>query len=141
MKIDGAGPVRTNATRRKPGADGAAAGDFASHMAGTSQAPTPAPVSGAAQIGSVDALIALQTGDEGSAGNPRHELSRAEDLLDRLDQVRVGILTGRMSQVTLNDIVSRLEDRRREGVEPRLAALIDEIELRAKVELAKLSMN
>lgn len=45
-----------------------------------------------------------------------------------------------MSRGVLTSIIHRLEERRRDGVDPRLVALIDEIELRAKVELAKLSM-
>lgn len=73
-------------------------------------------------------------------GGRSQEIDRAEELLDRLDQIRVGILTGSMSRGGLVSIVDRLQERRREGIEPRLAGLIDEIELRAKVELAKLSL-
>jgi hypothetical protein len=40
----------------------------------------------------------------------------------------------------LTSVIPLLEERRLDGVDPRLVALIDEIELRAKVELAKLSM-
>ncbi len=68
-------------------------------------------------------------------------VNRAEELLDQLDRIRVGILTGGISGATLQNIVNRLAKRRSDGVEPRLAALIDEIELRARVELAKLSIN
>lgn len=68
-------------------------------------------------------------------------MDRAEHLLDRLDQIRVGLLTGSMSRGVLTSIIYRLEERRHEGVDPRLVALIYEIELRAKVELAKPSMN
>lgn len=139
MKINGPGSVRTSAPRRKSGAEGAAAGEFASHM-GTVQQSVGSSVSGAPQIASVGALIALQsTGDVTQSANGR-EVDRAEDLLDSLDQIRVGILTGSMSRGSLTAIVHRLDERRREGVDPRLVSLIDDIELRAKVELAKLSM-
>lgn len=137
MKIDASGSVRTNATRRKSGA-GSVAGDFAAHMNGPAKAHTPA-VSAPTQISSVGALVALQASAD--FGNDAAEIDRAEDLLDQLDRIRVGILTGSMSGATLQNIVQRLSQRRTEGVEPRLAALIDEIELRARVELAKLSVN
>jgi len=139
MKINGTGSVRTNASRRKNGADGAAAGDFAAQLGGVRQSTSPS-VSGATHIGSVEALLALQSSGDATQSPQKHEIDRAEDLLDRLDQIRVGLLTGSMSRETLTSIARHLEARRREGVDPRLVALIDEIELRAKVELAKLSM-
>ncbi len=138
MKISNTGSVRTNAPRRKSGADGAGAGDFAAHMSAPRN-ETSAAVSGSTHIGSVAALIALQAGGDATQGSRQAEIDRAEDLLDRLDQIRIGILTGGLSTATLKSIVARLEARRHEGVEPRLAGIIDEIELRAKVELAKLS--
>lgn len=139
MKIDGAGSVRTNAPRRKNGVDHAGEGDFAAQLGATSK-KTAAAVSGSPQIASVEALIALQESGDALRSGQEEELERAEDLLDRLDRIRVGILTGSVSRGDLMSLVTRLEARRRDGVEPRLANLIDEIETRAKVELAKLSL-
>lgn len=139
MKIAGTGSLRNNATRRKRDAD-AAAGDFAGQLNGPAKARMPA-VSGSTQVASVGALVALQA-STGFGDDPAGaEIDRAEELLDQLDRIRVGILTGRISGATLQNIVTRLARRRSEGVEPRLASLIDEIELRARVELAKLSVN
>ena len=139
MKIAGTGSLRSNTTRRKSGAD-AAAGNFAGHMSGPAKAQAPA-VSGTTQIASVGALVALQASTGFGSDTAAAEIDRAEDLLDHLDRIRVGILTGGISGATLQNIVNRLAQRRSDGVEPRLVALIDEIELRARVELAKLSMN
>ena len=138
MKIAGTGSPRNNATRRKGGAD-PVAGEFAGHMCGPARARAPA-VSGTTQVASVGALVALQ-GAPGFGSDPgAAEIDRAEDLLDQLDRIRLGMLTGGISAATLQNIVNRLAQRRTDGVEPRLAALIDDIELRARVELAKLSM-
>ena len=137
MKIDATGSVRTNAARRKSGAGGAS-GDFAAHMNGTDTA-RPAAVSAPSQLASVGALVALQA--QADMGGRAAEIDRAEDLLEQLDRIRVGILTGSISGATLQNIVQRLSQRRSDGVDPRLATLIDEIELRARVELAKLSVN
>ncbi len=138
MKIVGSGNIRANETQRKRGANAAADGDFAGHMT-ASEGRATAGVSGTAHLGSVAALIALQANGDATKGANRAEIDRAEDLLDQLDRIRVGILTGGLSRTTLSRIVANLDERRRDGIAPRLAAVIDEIELRAKVELAKLS--
>jgi hypothetical protein len=139
MKINGTGPVRATAARRKDGADATGSGGFAAHMNSAFQS-TPAAVSGASQIGSVGALLALQSGGDASQGGAETEINRAEDILDRLDQIRVGILTVSLTGSALTSIVTNLNESRRDGIEPRLAGLIDEIELRARVELARLSV-
>jgi len=139
MKINGTGPVKSNAPRRKGGADATGSGSFAALMSSATQS-APAAVSGAPQIGSVGALLALQSGADAMQGANQKEINRAEDILDRLDQIRVGILTGSLTGSALTSIFTNLNERRRDDIEPRLAGLIDEIELRARVELAKLSM-
>lgn len=139
MKIQAPGSVRANAPRRTGKSPAPGGASFASHIRSDSAAPGAA-VGGAAQIGSVEALLAVQANTPLSSEERKAEIRHGEDLLDRLDQIRVGILTGRVSRSMLEDIVNRLDVRRRSGADPRLTALIDEIELRAKVELAKLSM-
>lgn len=139
MKIQAPGSVRANAPRRSAKPDSAGGASFASHIR-NGGAAAGAPVSGGAHIGSVEALLAVQANAPLSSDARSAGLHHAEDLLDRLDAIRVGLLTGRISRTALEDIVHRLDARRRGVSDPRLSALIDEIELRAKVELAKLSM-
>jgi hypothetical protein len=137
MKIAGTDGIRSDAARRKRGGVEGADGSFSDHMhAGERQSVSA--VSGSAQIASVEALIALQSGGSLGSDSAQREIDRADALLDQLDRIRVGILTGSLTRDTLSGIVARLGQRRREGIEPRLAGLIDEIELRARVELAKL---
>ncbi len=97
MKIAGTGSSRSNATRRKGGTD-AAAGDFAGHMSGPARVSAPA-VSGTTQVASVGALVALQASTSFSADPGAAEIDRAEDLLDQLDRIRLGMLTGGVSPV------------------------------------------
>lgn len=139
MKIQAPGTVRANTPRRTAKSDGNPGSNFASHIRPKAARPG-SPVSDAAQIGSVEALLAVQAGDGTSGNGSSADIRHAEDLLERLDSIRIGILTGRISRASLEDIVKRLEVRRRESADPRLAAVIDEIELRARVELAKLSV-
>ena len=50
----------------------------------------------------------------------------------------MGLLAGRIPTHLLNELVLALRERRPEFTDPRLGEILDEIELRASVELAKL---
>ncbi len=139
MKIDAPGSVRSNSVRRTGKSKNGAGSEFAKHI---SSGPEAAPVAGgsASQVGSVEALVALQQAPDATQRTKPPEHKHAEDLLNRLDQIRLGILRGDLSRIDLQSLVLSLAERRREGGDPQLIAIVDEIELRAKVELAKLSM-
>ena len=94
-------------------------------------------VSAGSSVGGLDALIALQEVPDSQA---RREQGRkhAERLLDILDDLRVGLLEGRLSEASIARLARELERVRAETDDPRLNGILDEIELRAHVELAKL---
>ncbi len=139
MKIDAPGSVRANSVRRTGKSRNGAGTEFAKHISSGSET-TPVAGGSAAQLDSVEALVALQQVPDATRQTVPPEQKHAEDLLDRLDQVRLGLLRGDLSRLDLQALVLRLRERRRESGDPRLMAIVDEIELRAKVELAKLSM-
>jgi hypothetical protein len=139
MKIDAPGSVRANSVRRTGKSRNGAGTEFAKHISSGSET-TPVAGGSAAQLDSVEALLALQQVPDATRQTVPPEQKHAEDLLDRLDQVRLGLLRGDLSRLDLQALVLRLGERRRESGDPRLMAIVDEIELRAKVELAKLSM-
>ena len=58
-------------------------------------------------------------------------------MLDTLEEMKTDLLSGRVGEGRLNRLMA-LVTRAREQADPDLDALIDDIELRAKVELAKL---
>lgn len=140
MKVDGPRSVKPSAVRRGAKTSAAKAGEFASHISGN-EADLPASgVSGATQIGSVEALLAIQ-----GVSDPTHQqkgpaFRRAENLIEHLERMRDGILAGVIPRPQLEDLVQRLAERRPREHDPLLISLLDEIELRAKVELAKLSV-
>jgi hypothetical protein len=68
-------------------------------------------------------------------------MRRAGDMLDLLDDIRVGLLEGRVPRGKLEGLLRMVQSRRDEVVDPRLSAVLDEIELRAAVELAKYGVS
>lgn len=132
MKVDNNGPVRTNVARPGRTAPGNQ-GQFSAELSQGSRNPG---VSGGAPIGGAAALMALQEVCDRGEGR-RKAVRHGTRLLDLLDELRVGLLTGGLSSGTLNEL-SRLVGEAREQVDsPDLQQILDEIDLRAQVELAK----
>ena len=103
-------------------------------------AGTASPVASAAPLATVDALLALQ--GEGDAGErKRRSVQRGNDLLDALDRLKAALLSGRVSTADLQAIAARLAERRGLSGDPRLDDLLSHIELRARVEMAKLGIR
>jgi hypothetical protein len=140
MKIDGPhkasgarGVSRTGA--RKESGDGA----FDAMISDTGEAEAPAPVPRPAPIGALDALLALQGSGSGTSEEAeKKSKKRAADLLDHLDEVRIGLLTGELPPGILRQLSQTIASRREAALDPGLAEILDEIDLRAQVELAKL---
>lgn len=135
MKVDGSRPVDVARTLRGRSATTSASG-FAPIYAEDTKASSQ--TSGAASLSGVDALLALQ-GVPGPLGERAKAARRGRDILDLLDEVRIGMLEGAVSQGTLNRLLTLVEVKREEFTDPGLTGVLDEIDLRARVELAKLS--
>ena len=105
----------------------------------TGEAPAQKSVSGVMQIGQLDALLSIQeNADSTSEEAARKGRQRAALLLDQLDQVRIGLLTGGIPVSTLNQLSRTIASHRDKVIDPKLAELLDDIDLRVQVELAKL---
>jgi len=102
----------------------------------TRPAATPA-VSGPTAASGLDALLAVQEAESALDRRARAR-RRATDLLEGLDHIREGLLTGQISPERLDSLAAMVAAQRDEADDPALAALLDEIELRVQVELAKL---
>ena len=96
-----------------------------------------ADVNRAAGVMGVDALLALQ-----DVGGPlerkRRAVRRAARILDVLDEVKVALLDGNLSLGQLDRLRRAIRDERGLTGDPKLEEVLDEIELRAAVEIAKL---
>jgi len=92
-----------------------------------------------APLATVDALLALQ-GEGDPAERRRRFAKRGHDLLDGLDRLKAALLSNRVPTADLQRIAAQLAERRDLSGDPRLDDLLSHIELRARVELAKLGL-
>ena len=138
MKIEGPNPLRGGAVRRSGAGKPVRQDGFADAMDETEGAAAPSGgVTGAGPIPSVDPLLALQGSDDASERHGRAS-ARGEALLDRLDMLRTDILLGRIPRGRLDELSALVRSSRATVDDPKLGEVLDEIELRAEVELAKL---
>ena len=66
-------------------------------------------------------------------------MNHGNDLLDRLEQLRMSVLTGAISKDRLQELARTMRERKVQSDDPRLNDLVAEIELRVEVEIAKLT--
>lgn len=138
MKIDPTVRVNTSAARRAGKARrSGGASDFANQVASSGKDSTPA--AGVTSPVGVNPLIAMQEVADATSGAARAKV-QAEAMLDSLDDLRMGLLAGRLSRERLDGLVRLARKSREPNLDSRLSAVLDEIELRAKVELAKLDI-
>ena len=134
MRIEGPPPLRRTAVRRDGDKADAAGDKFAAALEGGDAA---APAGQSPTVGALDGLLSIQEMPDALVGR-RRAMLRGESLLDRLEDLRLGLLAGAVPRDRLEEL-ARLARTARDAVdEPRLAAILDEIDLRAAVELAKL---
>ena len=138
MKISGTGPIRSSATRPGKAARSTARSDFASRFV-SDAAPANA-VTPTASINPVDGILAIQEVSDATDGRSRG-IKHGHDLLDRLDELRHDLLTGMFHHDRLLALRREIKDQRVTVEDPRLMAILDDIDLRASVELAKLGIT
>jgi hypothetical protein len=85
----------------------------------------------------IDALIALQGIEEDPAERRRRSVARGKGALDVLDQLKLGLLSGNLDSSTVNRLRDAAANLKSSSGDPRLDAILSEIELRVEVELAK----
>ena len=95
----------------------------------------PANAAPMAAMTDISSLLALQ-GFEDPLFAKRKAMRRGAALLDTLDDIKSDLLCGQVGEGRLNQLLALIAQAR-ERTLPGLDALIDDIELRARVELAK----
>ena len=134
MKITGPGPIRSTEVRRRTRSTGGGHERFSVETSGDQ--PSGLAVTPVGALASVDALLALQEVRENLDGR-REAIQRGQALLDGLDEIRHGLLIGVIPRHKLQALAGAARRQKTKIDDPRLAEVLDEIELRAAVELAK----
>ncbi|HEX3483531.1 MAG TPA: flagellar assembly protein FliX [Micropepsaceae bacterium] len=129
-RLENATPVRRAGTAAPSGGASFAAEEMA-------ETKTAAPLTGTSPLSAVDTILALQ-GVEDSTDSRQRGVKHGEQLLTLLDEVRDGLLTGGIPRSTLNRLALAISKHKEHFVDPKLQGVLDEIDLRARVELAKL---
>jgi hypothetical protein len=134
MRVESNRPLKPAATRRGDRARDAGGTSFAEAL---TEGERVASATSAAPAAGINSLLALQEVED-PAARRRRAAQRGDRLLDRLDDIRRGLLAGSLPQATLAQLRQELKEARAEMLDPRLDEVLAEIELRAAVELAKL---
>jgi len=135
VEIKGPGRIETSAVKRKASTNTPAGGfSVAEHSETHGQI-----VAGPGPIAALDSILMLQGMEDSTQGRSKG-LAHGEQLLDLLDSVRDGLLAGGIPRATLNKLAAAVTRRHEAFADPKLQDVLDQIELRAHVELAKLEV-
>lgn len=137
MKVKGPGKTQGTSKTSKKGKASQSDASFDDFIAaGVSRAAPAAPTQ---SIAKVDALLAVQAAEDPTAGKKRQRMrQRATDILDELDGLRMAMLNGNMTVGHMVDIADVVASHRENISDPALTGILDEIDMRAQIELAKM---
>lgn len=141
MKIGGSkGPKQTSKTQKTSEANGGDESvDFSQYVQGG--ASETAQTSAAQSIAQLDVLLAVQQVEDPTKKAARKRAYvRSENILDQLDGLRLKMLGGDLTIGNMIDVADVVASHRDKIDDPALSAIMDEIDLRAQVEIAKATM-
>lgn len=136
MKVEGPSKSSGASGPKKSGSVSGADGSFEDFIAkapkeSSAAAPT-------RSIARVDALLSVQAAESPTERAARRKMrERGEGILKELDRLRHAILTGTMTLGQVIDIADVVASHREKVVDPGLTAILDEIDMRAQIEIAK----
>lgn len=137
MKIEG--PSRTSAASGAKGKGKVSSGDgsFGDLITGGAQETRSAAATHS--IASIDSLLAAQSVEDPTERAARKRMQvRADSILTELENMRIALLTGTLTVGHVIDIADVVAAHREKIMDPRLHSILDEIDLRAQIEIAKL---
>ena len=133
MRVERAGPSGVSITRRKERAAGGGPSTFAKTL---EEGDPGTAVSGAVPSHPIEAILTVQEVADPTSGRSRG-VRRGLDLLDQLERIRRAMMLGTLSRDQIERLAALLAARREAVSEPALSEVLNEIEVRVAVELAK----
>lgn len=136
MKVDNTAGLRGAAPVRRTERGGARSGDFARHLEESTGSTPAGAASGVSASAGIAGILSLQEVDDATTSRKR-TVRHAETLLDRLDELRHGLLMGTLTRAQLGELARLVEIRLTAERDPQLGQLLADIDLRVRVEIAK----
>ena len=137
MKVDQARRNNVSNTKRSKSTVKSGEMAFTAVLDGEIKTERPSP---SVKVATLDAIVPIDS----AAIEEQHKnlaKGRAVFILDRLEDIRQGLLLGAVSQSGLQELARTIREARGETLDPKMSDILDDIELRAKIELAKLEQN
>lgn len=100
--------------------------------------PGPKRVGAGAPLTALGSILSVQEVEAGKQGDRERAVERGNELLDELQGLHLGMIDGFVSEGELHRLADLVAGTRSETDDPRLATLLEDIEIRAAVELTKL---
>lgn len=139
MKVEGPGSSRQSEQTKKKEKTSSGGSTFGSMVSGAGGETQGA---GAAHsISRIDVMLAAQGVEDPTERAARQRMrARAEGVLKELDNIKAALLGGTLTVGHVIDIADVVAAHREKIMDPRLTSILDEIDLRAQIELAKMRM-
>ena len=139
MKIQGPDKTAKTSSSKKSGSSSKTGSSEFSSLLGTNESEAPAHNAAASSIAGIDALLLAQESEDPTERAARKRMhQRADDLLGELEKIKIGMLSGTLSVGNLIDIADVVASHRERLKDPKLTSVLDEIDLRAQIEIAKM---
>ena len=136
MKVEGPKKSQSTSQSRKSSASGADSVDFSQYIKSGQEASS---VSTARAITNVDSLLAVQAAEDPTERAARRRMQdRSDKIIDGLEKIRLAMLNGTLTVGHMIDIADIVASHREKIQDAKLTDIMDEIDLRAQVELAKM---
>lgn len=139
MKITGPGQIHSKSVKKSRKSSGGDRASFSNEISDSelSESQSTSGVGATNPLASIDALLTLQEAPTSSEGRSKG-LHRANLMIESLEELRRGILLGRIPMIKLQALAETARQRKNAVGDPALQEILLQIELRAEVELAKL---
>lgn len=131
MKVDSISKVKLNSVK-SPKKKSVSKGGFGSMI----EEESVSTAQGVSSINIIDSLLDLQ--EIQTSGITQKEVERGYDILDHLKKLQLSIVCGEVSEQSLELLTEMVKSSRDKLTDPALNYILNEIELRAEIELVKI---